>query len=172
MSISKLLSKLLPEEAGYDRKASEEAYRDAMKAVYDAAPKDADAAGLYALAIFYAAGYDNWTKEGKPTANWQEMIDVLEAGLKLHPKHLGLTHTYIHAVEESPHPERALPAADALRGLKIFTPSFGHLVHMPAHIYVRTGNFQTIGRIERADGDDADGYFVGRVSGFGITITY
>lgn len=136
------LSKLLPDENGYDRKASEEAYRAAMKAVYDADPKDADAAGLYALAIFYANGYSNWTDEGTPVGKWQEMIDVLETALKRHPKHLGLTHTYIHAVEESPRPERALAAADALRGLKIFTPSFGHLVHMPAHIYVRTGNFQ------------------------------
>jgi tetratricopeptide (TPR) repeat protein len=136
------LAKLLPAESGYDRKASEEAYRLAMKDVYDAAPKDADATALYALAIFYANGYDNWTKEGTPIGNWQSLIDVLEAGLKIHPKHLGLTHTYIHAVEESPYADRALAAADALRGLKIFTPSFGHLVHMPAHIYVRTGNFQ------------------------------
>ena len=136
------LSKLLPEGADYNRQASQDAYRDAMKTVYAAAPKDADAAALYALAIFYAQGSSNWTKDGKPIGNWQEMIDVLEAGLKLHPKHLGLTHTYIHAVEESFQPERALAAADALRGLKIFTPSFGHLVHMPAHIYVRTGNFQ------------------------------
>jgi tetratricopeptide (TPR) repeat protein len=136
------LSKLLPETPGSDRKASEEAYRTAMKVVYDAAPKDANAAALYALAIFYANGYSNWTDEGTPVGKWQEMIDVLEAGLKRHPKHLGLTHIYIHAVEESPQPERALAAADALRGLKIFTPSFGHLVHMPAHIYVRTGNFQ------------------------------
>jgi tetratricopeptide (TPR) repeat protein len=135
------LSKLLPEETGYDRKASEAAYKDAMKPIYAASPKDADAAGLYALSIFYAAGYDNWSKDGKPTAAWQDMIDVLETALKIHPKHLGLTHTYIHAVEESPYAERALAAADALRGLKIFTPSFGHLVHMPAHIYVRTGNF-------------------------------
>jgi len=112
-----------------------------MKPIYVAAPRDADAAGLYALSIFYAAGYDNWSKDGKPSATWQDMIDVLEAALKMHPKHLGLTHTYIHAVEESPYAERALAAADALRGLKIFTPSFGHLVHMPAHIYVRTGNF-------------------------------
>jgi tetratricopeptide (TPR) repeat protein len=136
------LAKLLPEGSGYDRQASQDAYRDAMKAVYAASPKDADAAALYALAIFYAAGSSNWTKDGKPIGKWQEMIDVLEAGLKLHPKHLGLTHTYIHAVEESFQPERALAAADALRGLKIFTPSFGHLVHMPAHIYVRTGNFE------------------------------
>ena len=112
-----------------------------MKPIYEGAKKDADAVALYALAIFYAAGYENWSDEGTPTGNWQELIDVLEGGLKHHPKHLGLTHTYIHAVEESPRPERALDAADALRGLKIFTPSFGHLVHMPAHIYVRTGNF-------------------------------
>ncbi|CAN5406004.1 tetratricopeptide repeat protein [soil metagenome] len=136
------LSKLFPDEAGISRSASEEAYREAMKAVYAAAPKDADAAALYALSIFYAAGYSNWTRDGKPVGHWQELIDVLEAGLKLHPKHLGLTHIYIHAVEESFQPERALAAADALRGLKIFTPSFGHLVHMPAHISVRTGNFQ------------------------------
>ena len=136
------LSKLLPDESGYDRKVSEEAYRDAMKSVYALSWKDADATALYALAIYYANGYSNWTKEGRPVGKWQEMIDVLETGLKRHPKHLGLTHIYIHAVEESPQPERAVGAADALRGLKIFTPSFGHLVHMPAHIYVRTGNFQ------------------------------
>lgn len=136
------LSKLLPDEAGYNRKNSEEAYRLAMKPIYTAAKKDADAAALYALSIFYASGYQNWTRDGKPLGNWQEMLDVLEAGLKLHPKHLGLTHIYIHGVEESLEPERALAASDALRGLKIFTPSFGHLVHMPAHIYVRTGNFQ------------------------------
>lgn len=136
------LSKLLPEGPGYDRAAAENAYREAMKPIYDAAPKDANAAALYALAIYYAAGYNNWTRDGQPIGRWQEMIDVLEGGLKHHPKHLGLTHMYIHAVEESFQPERALAAADALRGLKIFTPSFGHLVHMPAHIYVRTGNFQ------------------------------
>ncbi len=136
------LAKLLPEGASYDRKVAEENYRLAMKAIFAATPKDADAVALYALAIFYAAGYSNWTEEGTPVGNWQEMIDVLEGGLKLHPKHLGLTHIYIHAVEESPQPERALPAADALRKLNIFTPSFGHLVHMPAHIYVRTGNFE------------------------------
>ncbi len=136
------LSKLLPDEAGYDRKASEDAYREAMKPIFEADPKDADAAALYALSIFYSAGYTNWTRDGEPVGRWPEMLSVLEAGLKLHPKHVGLTHTYIHGVEESMQPERALPAADALRGQKIFIPSFGHLVHMPAHIYVRTGNFQ------------------------------
>ena len=136
------MSKLLPDEAGYNRKTSEEAYVAAMKPLHEASPKNADAATLFALSIFYSAGYNNWTRDGKPVGRWQEMIDVIEGGLKLHPKHLGLTHLYIHAVEESFQPERAIAASDALRGLKIFTPSFGHLVHMPAHIYVRTGNFQ------------------------------
>jgi tetratricopeptide (TPR) repeat protein len=136
------LTKLLPDEAGYDRKSAQDAYREAMKPIYEASPKDADAVALYALSIFYSAGYTNWTRDGEPVGRWPEMLAVLEAGLKLHPKHVGLTHTYIHAVEASMQPERALPAADALRGQKIFIPSFGHLVHMPAHIYVRTGNFQ------------------------------
>lgn len=136
------LSKLLPDETGYNRKTSEEAYRVAMKAIYDGASRDADAAALYALSIFYAAGYTNWTRDGEPVGKWPEMLSVIEAGLKLHPKHVGLTHTYIHGIEESLQPERALVAADTLRGQKIFIPSFGHLVHMPSHIYVRTGNFQ------------------------------
>ncbi len=136
------LSKLLPDEAGYNRNASENAYREAMKPIFQANPKDADAAALYALSIFYSAGYSNWTRDGEPVGRWPEMLAVLETGLKLHPKHVGLTHTYIHGVEESLQPERALAAADTLRGQKIFIPSFGHLVHMPAHIYVRTGNFQ------------------------------
>jgi tetratricopeptide (TPR) repeat protein len=136
------LSKLLPDESGYNRRAAEDAYREAMKPIYQANPKDADAAALYALSIFYSAGYSNWTKDGEPVGRWPEMLAVIEAGLKLHPKHVGLTHTYIHGVEESLQPERALAAADTLRSQKIFIPSFGHLVHMPAHIYVRTGNFQ------------------------------
>ncbi len=136
------LTKLLPDDTGYNRRSAEDAYRIAMKAVYDATPRDADAAALYALSIFYSAGYTNWTRDGEPVGRWPEMLAVIEAGLKLHPKHVGLTHTYIHGVEESWQPERALAAADTLRGQKIFIPSFGHLVHMPAHIYVRTGNFQ------------------------------
>ena len=136
------LSKLFSDDSAVTRRSLEDAYRVEMKKIYDASPRDADAAALYALSIFYAAGYTNWTRDGEPVGRWPEMLAVLEAGLKQHPKHVGLTHTYIHGVEESFQPERALAAADTLRGQKIFIPSFGHLVHMPAHIYVRTGNFQ------------------------------
>ena len=136
------LSKLFSDDSAVTRRSLEDAYRVEMKKIYDASPRDADAAALYALSIFYSAGYSNWTRDGEPVGRWPEMLAVLEAGLKRHPKHVGLTHTYIHGVEESFQPERALAAADTLRGQKIFIPSFGHLVHMPAHIYVRTGNFQ------------------------------
>ena len=136
------LSKLFSDDPKVDRGQLENAYRVEMAQIYKRWPGDPDAAALYALSIFYSQIGDNWTPAGKPTGKAQEMVDVLEAGLRRSPTHLGLTHIYIHAVEDSLEPERALDAADALRGLKINIPAFGHLVHMPAHIYVRAGNFQ------------------------------
>jgi tetratricopeptide (TPR) repeat protein len=59
--------------------------------------------------------------------------------LRRDPHHLGAMHYYIHAVEASPHPERAVAYANALPSL---APSIGHIVHMPAHIYIRTGDYQ------------------------------
>ncbi len=120
------------------------AYRDAMADVYNRFPSDPDAATLYAISIGNTGLFwDKWTKDGKPIGNAQEMVDVLEAGLKRNPSHLGLNHMYIHAVEDSVAPERALASADMLRSLKLSGPELGHLVHMPAHIYLRTGDFQT-----------------------------
>jgi tetratricopeptide (TPR) repeat protein len=136
------LAKLFSDDPNAKRDDLENAYRIAMSDVYKRWPENPDAASLYALSILYSQVGDNWTPAGKPTGNGQEMVNVLEAGLKRSPAHLGLTHVYIHAVEDSQEPERALAAADALSGLKINIPAFGHLVHMPAHIYVRSGNFQ------------------------------
>lgn len=119
-------------------------YRNAMADVYKRFPNDPDAAALYAISIGNTGVFWNkWTKDGKPIGNAQEMVDVLEAGLKRHPKHLGLNHMYIHAVEDSAAPERALASANMLRSLKISGPELGHLVHMPSHIYLRVGDFQT-----------------------------
>lgn len=119
-------------------------YRNAMADVYKRFPNDPDAAALYAISIGNTGVFWNkWTKDGKPIGNAQEMVDVLESGLKRHPKHLGLNHMYIHAVEDSAAPERALASANMLRSLKISGPELGHLVHMPSHIYLRVGDFQT-----------------------------
>ena len=120
-----------------DRKALDAAYSAAMKKIYESSPNDPDAAALFAG----SNGWD-WTKDGKPINKTAETVRVLEEGLRQHPRHLGLNHIYIHAVEASSQPERALRSADLLRSLKLRDPELGHLVHMPAHIYVRIGDFQ------------------------------
>jgi tetratricopeptide (TPR) repeat protein len=79
-----------------------------------------------------------WSADGKPAPGTQEIVAVLESVLARDPYHPGANHYYIHAVEASPHPERALPSAARLGTL---IPAAGHLVHMPSHIYMRTGDY-------------------------------
>jgi tetratricopeptide (TPR) repeat protein len=81
-----------------------------------------------------------WTHDGKPTENTEEILRVLESVLSRDPQNAGANHYYIHAVEASPDPQRALPSAQRLEAM---VPQAGHLVHMPAHIYIRTGDFDT-----------------------------
>ena len=78
-----------------------------------------------------------WNKDGTPAPGTEEIVATLESVLRRDPTHLGANHFYIHAVEASPHPERALPSAERLAAL---APASGHLVHMPGHIYIRTGD--------------------------------
>jgi tetratricopeptide (TPR) repeat protein len=82
--------------------------------------------------------WEQWTPEGKPQPGTDEILATLNAVLKLNPKHPFANHLYIHAVEASPHPERANAAADRLRNLQ---PGLGHMVHMPSHIDIRTGRW-------------------------------
>jgi tetratricopeptide (TPR) repeat protein len=79
-----------------------------------------------------------WTPEGQPLGRTPEIVAALEAVLKIDVNHPGANHFYIHAVEASEHPEKALPSADRLGAL---VPGSGHLVHMPSHIYIRTGQY-------------------------------
>ena len=136
------LSKAFSDDGRRDKAALKLAYKNAMGEIYKRSPKDNDAATLYAMSMMYYHFSRNLTKDGKPLEYTLEMVSVLENGLKRDPKHLGLTHIYIHTVEDSLEPERALKAANLIRSLKLNSPAFGHLVHMPAHIYVRTGDFQ------------------------------
>ena len=82
--------------------------------------------------------WDQWTPEGKPQPGTDEIIATLDAVLKLNPNHPLANHLYIHAVEASPNPERAMAAADRLRTLQ---PGLAHNVHMPSHIDIRTGQW-------------------------------
>src|SRR5438132_7563451 len=101
-------------------------------------PDDLDIATLYAESMMDLRPWKFWSHEGKPAAQTEDIIAVLESVLKRNPEHLGANHYCIHAVEASSHPERALESADRLNSL---APASGHLVHMPAHIYQRTGNY-------------------------------
>src|ERR1700724_2254416 len=117
-----------------DLHALDRAYKDAMGKLAARYPDDLDAATLYAESMMNLNPWKLWTADGKPGENTEEIVSVLESVLRRDPNHLGANHYYIHAVEASLHPERALPSADKLTNL---VPAAGHLVHMPAHIYMR-----------------------------------
>lgn len=113
-------------------------YTDAMRQVVHSYPNEPDASTLFAESILDLNPWSNWTHDGQPKPGTLEAVATLEAVIKAHPDCPGANHYYIHAVEASPHPERALPAADRLARLE---PGAGHLVHMPSHIYIRVGRY-------------------------------
>jgi tetratricopeptide (TPR) repeat protein len=112
------------------------AYTEAMKTLWQRYPDDATAGALYAGALMNLQPWDYWTPEGRPKGRTEDIVAVLERVLATNPDHPGACHYYIHAVEASSRPERALPCAERLARL---APGAGHLVHMPAHIYLRLG---------------------------------
>ncbi len=120
-----------------DRKSLNLAYANAMREVAQTYPTDLDAATLFAEALMDTTPWDYWQENGQPKPEAVEIIKTLEAVLKKNPNHPGANHLYIHAVEKE-RPELALPSADRL--LSLF-PNAGHLVHMPSHIYIRTGRY-------------------------------
>lgn len=121
-----------------DRKALDQAYADAMAEVWKKHPNDADVGALYAEALMDLRPWDLWTQDGEPNPGTLRVIEVLETSLALAPSHPGANHFYIHTMEASPAPEKALDAANRLRDL---VPGAGHLVHMPGHIYIRMGDY-------------------------------
>jgi hypothetical protein len=115
-------------------------YREAMRAIVAKHPDDADARALYAEAIMDLRPWRLWAPDGSPAPDTPELVSEIEQGLARHPQHIGLLHYYIHALEASEHPERALDAARRL-GAQPMEPAGAHLVHMPAHIYLRVGDW-------------------------------
>lgn len=114
-------------------------YRDAMKKVAAAYPEDLDATTLYAESILDLDPWKYWNNDGSPREGTLEVVEKLESVLSRNPEHLGANHYYIHAMEGSLHPERALPSA--LR-LETLLPAAGHLLHMPCHIFVLLGDYR------------------------------
>ena len=137
----------LAQRYGRDGKGSpalDQAYATAMREVAHRYPDDLDVQTLFAEALMDLHPWQLWSKDGKPGPDTLEIVTTLEAVLKKNPRHVGANHYYIHAVEASSDPSRAMPSADRLGAL---TPASGHLVHMPAHIYIRTGRFHDSARV-------------------------
>jgi tetratricopeptide (TPR) repeat protein len=121
-----------------DRSGLDRAYADAMREVWKEYPKDPDVGAFFAEAMMNLRPWDQWTPDGKPQPGTDEIIATLDTVLLLNPNHPLANHLYIHAVEASLNPERAIAAADRLRNLQ---PGLAHNVHMPSHIDIRTGQW-------------------------------
>lgn len=123
-----------------DRTKFNEAYANAMRDLAKKYPDDLDAATLFAEALMDIHPWDYYKKDTREPQPWTpEILSTLESVMKRDPKHPGANHFYIHAVEASNHPDKGLPMAERLNTL---VPAAGHLVHMPAHIYIRTGDYK------------------------------
>jgi len=126
------------DSADATRKKLNEAYTAMMKKAYESFKSSDDAQALYADAMMLEHPWDLWNINGTPKP-WTPLIEkVLEHLLVKNPAHPGANHYYIHVMEPSPYAAKALPSANRLGKL---TPALSHTVHMPSHIYLRTGNY-------------------------------
>ncbi len=132
------MAKRFPADPKSDLRKAAEDYRDAMREVVKNYPDDLDAATLFAESGMNLHPWGLWHQDGTPHEGTEEIVATLESVIKRDPDHLGALHYYIHTVEASNSPERALAAANRLAAQ---APAAGHIVHMPAHIYIRTGDY-------------------------------
>lgn len=123
------------------RTIRDSAYRRAMAAVAARYPDDADVQTLYAESIMNLRPWKQWHRDGSPATGTTELVTVLERVLKRHPNHVGANHYYIHAVEGSRSPERAIPSAMRLEAVG-FGRATVHMMHMPAHTWYQTGDYR------------------------------
>lgn len=121
-----------------DLKALAVDYKDAMRQLTRTYPNDTHAATLYAESLMDLRPWTLYSADGAPVEGTNEIVEVLERVLEREPDHVGANHYYIHATEASLTPERGLKSAKKLETL---VPAAGHLVHMPSHTYMRTGNY-------------------------------
>jgi tetratricopeptide (TPR) repeat protein len=132
------MAKRFPADPKSDLRKAAEDYHDAMRELVKKYPDDLDAATLFAESGMDLNPWGLWHLDGTPADGTEEIVATLESVIKRDPNHLGAIHYYIHAVEASNSPERALAGANRLAAL---APAAGHIVHMPAHIYIRTGDY-------------------------------
>ncbi len=134
----KAMALRFPADPKADRRQAAEAYHEAMREVVKHFPDDLDAATLFAESGMNLHPWGLWMVDGTPREGTLEIVATLESVIKRDPNHLGAIHYYIHSVEASKSPERALAGANRLAAM---APAAGHIVHMPAHVYIRTGDY-------------------------------
>ena len=132
------LSKLFSGEENADTLKLARDYIPGARELRRKYPDDPDAATLYGAILMDLHSRKLWSSDGVPSEDTMEIISVFEEVLRRWPDHPGANHLYIHTMEASPYAERALPSA---RRLETLVPAAGHLVQMPAHIYMRTGEY-------------------------------
>jgi tetratricopeptide (TPR) repeat protein len=174
----KARSKASPMEQGYiaalerryqpghidNRLVLDKAFADAMRGLAKEYPDDLDAQVLFAESLMNTMPWDYWTRDRTPKPETEEILSALRFVMARNPDHPGANHFYIHAVEAGPNPEQGLAAADRLRD---YAPGAGHLVHMPAHIYIRVGQYaDAVAANERAVKADRDYINQCRAMGF------
>jgi len=152
-----------------DRAALDRAYAEQMQALAKRYPDDLDAQTLTAEALMDLTPWDYWTKDGEPKATTGEIVGLLEGVLARDPNHPGANHYYIHAVEASREPGRALPSAKRLETL---ATSAGHLVHMSAHTYMRVGHYAAASLANERGAQADEEYFAWCRSGGPYALAY
>ncbi len=150
------LSKRFPKEEVKDMSPYYEQYASAMKKAHEDFPDDTEISTLYADALMNMHPWDLWLKDGTEQPWTPAIISTLEHTLKANPEHPGAIHYYIHATEASRNAARATPYADKLAALM---PAAGHIVHMPSHIYIRTGEYHK-GVLLNEQASEADSTYI------------
>ncbi len=139
-------------------------YSNAMRALVKKYPDDLDLATMFGESLMMLRPWQLWTADGKPAPGTEELVAVLESVMRRDPDHPGANHFYIHAVEASPNLERAIPSATRLLTL---VPAAGHLVHMPGHIFLQTGDYGLVAE-SNVKASEADRAFVKRTGATGM----
>lgn len=143
-------------------------YAASMRSVARRFPDDLDVQVLAAEALMDVRPWKLWSRHGAPAPGTLQIVQLLETVLAKEPSHPGANHYYIHAVEASPDPARALPSAERLPSLM---PAAGHILHMPAHIYQRIGRYADASAANRA-AIDADLAYLRRTRPIGYYPMY
>ncbi len=146
-ALVKAVSERYEYSAPEDRFPLDQAYSDAMGRVYAQYPDDSDVGALYAESLMNLQPWDYWRTDGSPKGRINDIVNTLEHVMETDPNHPGAKHFYIHAVEASQNPDRAVQAAEELMTM---VPGSGHLVHMPSHIFIRVGRYNDAAESNKA----------------------